>query len=127
MIPSTKFLYFSFLIFATTFSWSQETFTSPFTQSMDDGTIEAVNRKIVIASELLTIISDTPEGKDIQSLEIVKQENNEFGRIFYCTSKDGQFKSIAELVQNDGAPYLNIFYTSQNYSEKKLSFRILLD
>lgn len=94
---------------------------------MDDGTIEAVNRKIIIASELLTIISDTPEGKDIQVLKIVKEEMTELGRIFYCTSKDGQFKYIAELVQNDGAPYLNIFYTSKNSSDKNLSFRILLD
>ncbi|WP_156879182.1 hypothetical protein [Salinimicrobium xinjiangense] len=111
----------------SSFMWSQTTYTSPYTQHFPSGLIEDINRKIIVSDQEITIISDTPEGKDIQSLIIQSRLKNEDGDpIFVCTSKDGRVLTTALLQTND-PPSLDLIQSDPNDPEVQLHYRFLLD
>lgn len=115
------------LVFSSS-AWSQETYTSPFTQDVDTGIIEDISRSITIRGEEITIITETSEGKDIQSLMIKGKETTKAGNtVYFCTSKGGHHKTIAILAENDDAPYLDILQPSVSNPEHIQHLRIMLD
>ena len=108
--------------------WSQETYTSPFTFNVDTGIIEKVSRSIVIDDDEIVIITETSEGKDIQLLVIQGKEYDELGnQVYYCTSKDGHYKTTAILAKNEGAPYLDIIQPAPGNLKEIQHYKILLD
>lgn len=60
---------------------------SPFTQNYQSGRMESINRTKI------TIITDTPEGKDIYSLTILEVEQKAIDgkthTVFHCETEDG--------------------------------------
>ena len=107
--------------------WGQTTYTSPFTQVFPSGLIEEISRSITITEKEILIISDTPEGKDIQSLLIQQKELNEDNLPeYFCTSQDGLFTTVVVLNLND-PPYLEVFQPLLNEPEMVRHIRFLLD
>ena len=80
-----------------------------------------------MADNEISIISDTPEGKVIQSLIIQTRLKYEEGDpIFLCTSRDGKVLNTAFLQTND-PPSLDLIQVDLNNPETELHLRFLLD
>jgi hypothetical protein len=122
-----KYFLLCLFLLVSSFTWSQTTYTSPFTQSFPSGLIEEITRSITISDEEITIITDTSEGKDIQSLIIqTRLKNDEGDPIFVCTSKDGRVLTTALLQTND-PPSLDLIQSDPDDPETQLHYRFLLD
>ncbi len=126
-----KITIFIFFLISQIFYGQEITFYSPFTQHEGATLIETINRKIVVSDEVFTIITDTPDGKDIYTLTILSVEQRVDdgvpNTVFHCETKDRIYPTVIVYYENDGAPYMDVFQPSFVDPKKLDRFRFLID
>ena len=109
----------------------QRTFYSPFTQDLENGTTETIERKIVVDSNRVVIFTSTDFGKDIQRFRVKEIEDcpgPDGNRVFYkCVSKDGKFPTIFILVEKEHRTEEILVLQPATANSKESLYRILVD
>lgn len=102
-INRMKFLTIPFLIFST-ICWGQGIFTSPLTQhrpSLSTTEFEEVNRKISFDSDTITIVTETVEGKEIETFYIQEKRMLDETLTYFCLTRDKRKVTIAVPYQEE--------------------------
>ena len=127
----TKIIAFVLFLIPGIFFGQDTVLNSPFTQNFQSGRIESINRTISVGDDKITIITDTPEGKDFYVLNILEVEQKPIDgkphTVFHCETEDNYYPTTLVYSENEGAPYVDVFQPALENPQKVERFRFLLD
>ncbi len=110
-------------------SWGQTIFTSSYTQhwpTIFNTEFEKINRTIAIDEEKIMIITETKEGKDIETLKIKSVE--EVGRNFqfHCAFMNGTQSITVIIPRQERVGTIDIYKPSPETGEE-IQIRLLVN
>lgn len=109
----------------------QRTFSSPFTQDLQKGTIETIDRTLRIDTNAVMIITNTKFSKDIQRFKVKEIEEkagpNENKTVYKCVSIDGKFPTIFVLVEKENQVEEILVLQPATRNKAETTYRMLVD
>lgn len=119
-----------YFLFSFQLIFSQETYTSPFSEHFPSGLVETFERVIKINEEDITIETKVDSlTNDLQVLVVksyqVNEQDLENHRVFICSSPNGEFPSKVIIPKH--REYILVMQPSRIVPGELEAFRLLLD
>lgn len=110
---------------------AQRSFSSPFTQNLQNGTIETIDRTLQIDTNAVMLITQTKFGKDIQQFNVKEIEEKpgpaENKTIYKCVSMDGKFPTIFVLIEKENRVEEILVLQPATKNRAETTYKILVD
>ena len=122
IIAKTKMKKILTLIFFITpiFCWSQQTFTSSYTQhwpTIFTSEIEQINRSIAFEENAISLVSENKSGKEIETFYIRKINERENAIFYTCLNSLNQQVTIVK--PNTALRFIDIYRLSSKSGEEE--------
>ena len=95
--------------------------TSPMTQywpTMFTTEYKEVDRTVWFEADKITIVSETPTGKEFEALQVISFENKNTAFVFHCTSRDGTKAVSVVLPYRRNAKVIDVYRISPKTMEE---------
>jgi hypothetical protein len=109
------------ILLIPSFFIGQEVYYSPFTETYPNiyrSEFEQINRRIVFEPNAVTIVTETPKGKDIEVLNIQESRIVDNRLILICENRSKGKITIVFPKQQDEFLYIDYYYRSLTTNEE---------